>query len=276
MSSPVEQPERHGTPPEISSEVGPQKTYAFIYAPGPQWLAGRPVTEQNLGTHRAYMAELYARGRVLLGGPFLDDAGGGIALLRAKGRDEATALLAADPAIREGVFTGVVRRWHAVFNEAEDQHAALSQARANKGAVKALFKAVHRRDGEGVCAVYDENITIHEAASLPYGGDYHGLEGALRHGQGFRAAWDRFQPDEARGLDPQIVADADHVVVLWRHEVVNAETGDRLDLQAVSVYRMENAKIANSRMFHFDTAALLRFLERNVAGPASHLPQGVR
>jgi uncharacterized protein YciI len=146
MSSPVEQPERHGTPPEISSEVGPQKTYALIYAPGPQWLAGRPVTEQNLGPHRAYMAELYARGRVLLGGPFLDDAGGGVALLRAKGRDEATALLAADPAIREGVFTGVVRRWHAVFNEAEDLHAALSRASANKGAVKALFKAVDRHD----------------------------------------------------------------------------------------------------------------------------------
>jgi uncharacterized protein len=276
MSSPAEQPERHGTPPEISSEVGPQKTYAFIYAPGPQWLAGRPVTEQNLGAHRAYMADLYARGRVLLGGPFLDDAGGGVALLRAKGRDEATALLAADPAIREGVFTGVVRRWHAVFNEAEDLHEALSRASANKGTVKALFKAVDRRDGEGVRAVYDENITIHEAASLPYGGDYHGLEAALRHGQGFRAAWDRFQPDEARGLDPQIVADADHVVVLWRHEVVNAETGDRLNLPAVSVYRMENEKIANSRMFHFDTAALLRFLERNVAGSASHLPQGVR
>ena len=276
MSSPVEQPERHGTPPEISSEVGPQKTYAFIYAPGPQWLAGRPVTEQNLGAHRAYMADLYARGRVLLGGPFLDDAGGGVALVRAKGRDEATALLAADPAIREGVFTGVVRRWHAVFNEAEDLHAARSRANANKCAVKALFKAVDRRDGKGVRAAYVENITIHEAASLPYGGDYHGPDGALRHGQGFRAAWDRFQPHEARGLDPQIVADADHVVVLWRHQVENAETGDRLDLPAVSVYRMENAKIANSRMFHFDTAALLRFLERNVAGQASHLPQGVR
>jgi ketosteroid isomerase-like protein len=137
MSSPAQQPERQGTPPEKPSKVGPQKAYAFIYAPGPQWLAGR-------------------------------------------------------------------------------------------------------------------------------------------HGQVFRAAWDRFQPHEARGPDPQIVADADHVVVLRRHQVENAETGDRLDLPAVSVYRVENAKIANSRMFHFDAAALLRFLERNVAGPASHLPRGVR
>ena len=120
-----------------------------------------------------------------------------------------------------------------------------------------------RRRGHPRCLV--ENITIHEAASLPYGGDYHGLEGALRHGQGFRAAWDRFQPHEARGLNPRIVADDDHVVVLWHHKVENAVSGDRLELPAVSVYRMENAKIANSRMFHFDTAALLHFLERNVA-----------
>jgi ketosteroid isomerase-like protein/uncharacterized protein YciI len=257
-------------------EVSQQKTYALIYGPGPQWLAGRAVTEQNLQAHWAYLRDLYAQGQVALGGLFVDDAGGGFALVRSKGRGEAMALLAADPAIREGVFTGVVRRWHAAFNEAEDLRATLTRASANKRAVKALFEAVDRRDREGVRAVYDENITIHEAASLPYGGDYHGLEGALRHGQGFRAAWDRFQPQEARGLDPQIVADGDHVVVLWRHRVENAETGDRLELPVVSVYRMENARIADSRMFHFDTAALLRFLERNVASPASHVPEDVR
>jgi ketosteroid isomerase-like protein/uncharacterized protein YciI len=257
----------------MSSNVGSLKTYAFVYAPGPQWLAGRPVAEQNLGPHRAYIAELFARGQVLFGGAFLDDAGGEFGVVRAQSRDEASALLAADPAITEGVLIGVVHRWHAIFDEGEDLRAAVSQVRTNKRAVKALFEAVDRRDHEGVRAGYNENITIQEAASLPYGGNYRGLEGALRHGRGFRAAWDRFQPHEARGLDPRIIADGDHVVVLWRHKVENAETGDSLELPAVSVYRMENAKIADSRMFHFDTAALLRFLERNAERPA---PQGVR
>lgn len=276
MSSPAEKPERRCMAPQMPSEVIPQKTYAFIYAPGPQWLVGRPVTEQNLEAHCAYMGDLYARGQVPLGGLFVDDAGGGFALVRAKGRGEAMALLAADPAIREGVFTGVVRRCHALFNGPEDMGAALSQVRSNKRAVRALFEAVDHRDGEGVRAGYDENITIHEAASLPYGGDYRGLEGALRHGQGFRAAWDRFQPNETRGLDPRFIADGDHVVVLWQHKVENVETGDRLELPAVSVYRMENAKIADSCMFHFDTATLLRFLERNVVSPASHVPEDLR
>jgi uncharacterized protein YciI/ketosteroid isomerase-like protein len=272
MSSPTnETPEM---PPQMSSEVGPHKTYAFVYAPGPQWLVGRPRTEQNLGAHRAYIADLHARGRVLFGGAFLDDTGGGIGVVRAKNRDEALALLTADPAIREGVFTGEVRRWHAVFDEAEDLRAESVQARLNKRAVNALFAAVDRRDGEGVRRAYAEDIAIHEAASLPYGGDYRGLEGALRHGQGFRAAWDRFQQQQTRGLDPWIVADSDHVVVLWQHKVENSETGDRLELPAVSVYRMENAKIADSRMFHFDTAALLLFLERNPQRPAPQASQG--
>jgi uncharacterized protein len=273
MSSPAKLPDHRGSSPHVASEVAPQQTYAFVYAPGPQWLAGRPRTEQNLGPHGAYIADLHARGRVLLGGAFLDDAGGGFGVVRAEDRDEALALLAADPAIKEGVFTGEVRRWHAVFDEAEDLRAAFSQAHVNKCAVEALFEAVDRRDREGVRTAYAENITIHEAASLPYGGDYRGPEGALRHGHGFRAAWDHFQPHEARGLDPRIIADGDHVVVLWRHKVKNPETGDELDLPAVSVYRMENAKIADSRMFQFDTAALLRFLERNAARPASQPPQ---
>src|SRR5262249_34270594 len=209
MSSPAGQPERPGTPTQMPIEVSQQKTYAFIYATGPQWAAlSRSRTSKRIAP---IWGELYARGRVLLGGPFLDDAEGGVASVRAKGRPEATALLAADPAIREGVFTGVVRRCHALFNEAEDLRTALSRASANKRTVKALFEAVHRRDGEGVRAGYDENITIHEAGSLPYGGDYHGREGALRHGQGFRAAWDRLQPHEARGLNPQIIAAGDHV-----------------------------------------------------------------
>ena len=66
------------------------------------------------------------------------------------------------------------------------------------------------------------------------------------------------------------------MVVLWQHKVENVETGDRLELPAVSVYRMENAKIADSCMFHFDTATLLCFLERNIVSPASHVPEDLR
>jgi hypothetical protein len=95
MSTP---PVRQRMPTRLPPYAGPRKTYAFMYAPGPQWVAGRPGPQQNLGAHRAYIADLCARGRVLFGGTFLDEAGGGFAVVRAQNRDEASARLAADPA----------------------------------------------------------------------------------------------------------------------------------------------------------------------------------
>ena len=86
----------------------------------------------------------------------------------------------------------------------------------NLEAVRRLFHAVEHRDREGVMAVYDENIVINEAPSLPYGGEYRGPDGALRHGLGYRATWDRFQPWTTRGLDPRFIAQGDYVVVVWR------------------------------------------------------------
>ncbi len=62
--------------------------------------------------------------------------------------------------------------------------------------------------------------------------------------------------------------------MLWQHKVENP-TDDRLDWPMISVHRMEHTKIADSRTFHIDTAALLRFLERNDERPALQLPQGI-
>lgn len=47
-----------------------------------------------------------------------------------------------------------------------------------------LFKAVEERDVVGVLAAYDPEIVIRDAELLPYGGIYHGLEGAKQHIEG--------------------------------------------------------------------------------------------
>jgi ketosteroid isomerase-like protein len=130
----------------------------------------------------------------------------------------------------------------------------------NADAARRLFDAVENRNLQGVAAIYHEHIVINEAPSLPYGGEYHGYEGALRHGQGFRATWDRFQSSKARGLEPRFVAQGDHVAVLWRHKAENHETGERIDLPAAGEHRFVDGKVVDSRMFHFDIAALLKFL----------------
>jgi ketosteroid isomerase-like protein len=138
--------------------------------------------------------------------------------------------------------------------------------RINAQAARRLFEAVEHRSREDVVAIYDQNIVINEAPSLPYGGEFLGHEGALRHGQGFRAAWDRYQPSKTRGLEPRFIAQGDHVAVLWRHRAENHETGERLDLPAAGFYRFVDGKVVDSRMFHFDIAALLRFLNGKEPG----------
>jgi uncharacterized protein len=138
--------------------------------------------------------------------------------------------------------------------------------RTNADAARRLFEAVENRNSQGVAAIYHPSIVINEAPSLPYGGEYHGHEGALRHAQGFRATWDRFQPSNAGGLAQRFVSQDDQVAVQWRHRAENRETGERIDLPAAGIYRFVDGMVVDSRMFHFDIAALLKFLNNNTPG----------
>ena len=130
----------------------------------------------------------------------------------------------------------------------------------NLEVVRRLFDAVERRDGESFARGFDERVTVHEAPSLPYGGVYRGMEGIARHAQAYTAAWDAFQGDEERRLDPEFLADGDRVIVLWRQRARHPETGGRFDAPVVSVYRLREGKVVESRMFHFDAAATRDFL----------------
>ncbi len=79
----------------------------------------------------------------------------------------------------------------------------------NAETARRLFEAVEARNPQVLLAIYHPRVVINEAPSLPYGGEYHGHEGAFRHAQGFLKTWDRFQPPEARSLEPHFVAQGD-------------------------------------------------------------------
>lgn len=128
----------------------------------------------------------------------------------------------------------------------------------NIAIIKKLFEAVERRDLAGVLAAYDENIRIREAASLPYGGEYRGHAGAIKHGEGYVQTWGNFQSEAEQKLSPTFLDAGDSVVVLWRQRAANGEL--KFDSPAASVYKLNNGKIVESEMFQ-DTAAILEFLE---------------
>ena len=127
--------------------------------------------------------------------------------------------------------------------------------------VRRLFAAVEHRDLQGMLACYADDVEIHEAQVLPYGGIWRGREGAVAHAEGFLRAWGALQGPDEISLDPQFSGDgAGRVCVLFRHRAVNPLTGARFDAPEVSIYQVDDEHVMRSQMFHADSEAVVRFL----------------
>lgn len=90
-----------------------QGLFAIIYRAGPAWRQGKPMQEQALGPHEAYMRRLFAEGRTYVAGPLGPD--GGLILVHGHDKEEVEALMKNDPAVTSGLFVGEVRRFIPVF-----------------------------------------------------------------------------------------------------------------------------------------------------------------
>jgi uncharacterized protein YciI len=80
--------------------------YVAILTPGPNWTPGGSIRDQNpriLGEHLRYMRGRYDEGSLLFGGPYADEPAG-IALLETPSREQASAIMESDPAIRTGLM----------------------------------------------------------------------------------------------------------------------------------------------------------------------------
>lgn len=125
--------------------------------------------------------------------------------------------------------------------------------------VQQLFAAVEARDGRAMGGLYSPQVVVHEASSLPYGGDYLGHSGVAQHAAAYTRTWDRLQTSADRHMEPRFFADGASVLVAWRQRAHGA--GGALDMPMVSEYRLADLRIVESRMLAFDTAALVAFLQ---------------
>jgi uncharacterized protein YciI len=89
---------------------GMKSTFLVLYRPGPAWVAGKHIREQPPKEHGKYMLELYERGAMKSAGPFDDDTGAAI-VLEAADEAEARSVIAADPAVKAGIFTHEIHPW---------------------------------------------------------------------------------------------------------------------------------------------------------------------
>jgi ketosteroid isomerase-like protein len=139
---------------------------------------------------------------------------------------------------------------------------------SNAEVVLAIFRAVEDRDREGLFALYHDDVEFHDAPSLPYGGSFRGkaalweqLESAPE--KTWLGTWGPLQPTEAeRRMDPRVVATSgEEVTVLYTQRALSPD-GERFESPVLGLYELRDGKFARAQMFHYDTAAILAFLDR--------------
>jgi ketosteroid isomerase-like protein len=131
----------------------------------------------------------------------------------------------------------------------------------NIDVVLQVFRAVEQRDARRVISLYHPEVEFYDAPSLPYGGSQMGLDAAVGNASRWAETWDPLQTEAEKKMDPRVVAANDEeVVVLYRQRAVDP-AGRRFDNPALGLYRVRDAKLQRAQMFHFDTAAILSFLD---------------
>jgi uncharacterized protein YciI len=92
-------------------------TYFILrYKPGPKWVKGKTVAEQDIGPHFGYMIEQSKKGLILAAGPAM---AGDEGLYVAKGsKADVDTLIAADPGITSGIFAPDVFGWNVLGMQA--------------------------------------------------------------------------------------------------------------------------------------------------------------
>jgi uncharacterized protein YciI len=82
------------------------------HSPGPAWVAGTSFREQpGVEHHLATMHGWLEDGVLVMGGPFLDDEGGGTAVVSFPTVEEADAAAQADRAVQDGLLVARTRPW---------------------------------------------------------------------------------------------------------------------------------------------------------------------
>ena len=90
---------------------------AVVYSKGPSWTnseAGKDMIE----AHKAYQHKNFEAGLLVMGGPFLDEAGG-MAIFEVHSRQQADNVVGGDPAIKSGFYSAKLYPWRIVVRRAK-------------------------------------------------------------------------------------------------------------------------------------------------------------
>lgn len=102
----------HGQAQQGANKVQDTR-YVVFHRPGPAWLPGKGMFEQpGVRAHVAHYRQWLEAGKLELGGPHLDAAGGGMMIpVASLAQDEVQRFASEDPAVKDGTLSFEVRPW---------------------------------------------------------------------------------------------------------------------------------------------------------------------
>lgn len=86
--------------------------YVVFHKPGPNWKQGVDFRQQvGVQSHVQHYLKLYEKGKLSLGGPFLDSTGGMMIPTKGTTLKEITTFAKSDPAVKSGLLVIEIRPW---------------------------------------------------------------------------------------------------------------------------------------------------------------------
>ena len=119
--------------------------------------------------------------------------------------------------------------------------------------IEAFYAALRQSDYDQVEALLEQDFTLHQYESLPYGGLYHGVEGVQAFLKSFFGVWRQFRSEEVEYLE----LDAERVLALSRIRATT-HTGEEIDMPMAQFFRVTGQKLAEAHPFYWDTAEIVR------------------
>jgi ketosteroid isomerase-like protein len=137
--------------------------------------------------------------------------------------------------------------WPDQFDTEEKRMEALS----NREIVAGLYRALAEGNPQGVFELFAEDIVVHEADCLPYGGVHKGRDAVV--GMAMKML-ETFDPSAIRC--EEIIGDGDRIVGLARG-VWRSRSGRSIEVDLAEVFTIRDGKVTEVRPFIWDTAALV-------------------
>jgi uncharacterized protein YciI len=102
----------------MPSDVKPHVRYVIIHTPGPNWVMGVDLGDQDgVEDHVRHYRTIHEAGKLELGGPFLTtDTGGMMIPVSSLGEDEVRQIAQSDPAVASGLLEVEVRPWYVAMS----------------------------------------------------------------------------------------------------------------------------------------------------------------